>query len=225
MTIPELLARTVKRKFGTWQKCEGIRSKLIKAVGTNAVDVAKLTTAYVSTALPFIPQWVYSKLSWKNTLLLYSVVVRRLEPKSIPLLSSSTSKDGESPSWDYDGRTRIYMTHTLAKAYGWAVEYIENLDLDYALSLLQEIWTDEHLEREFSYSLSEIAYPYNPSSKKSTFKPMSRPYWMLAKVKAIKTFQIPKTLMPAGVSNDEMAQELVQKFKEHQAKVSQTKHQ
>jgi hypothetical protein len=107
-------------------------------------------------------------------------------------------KESKPVDWDYDGRTWAYYSHLLAKAYGWTLEYVAEMDVNEALAHLQEIMTDDHLEKEFTYSLSEVAYPYNKSTKTSNFKPMTKPYWMRPPMKQIPTYKIRRDMLPQG---------------------------
>jgi hypothetical protein len=68
--------------------------------------------------------------------------------------------------------------------------------------LAQEILVDKQLEREFLWSMSEIAYPYNKSTKRSEFKELTRPEFMWQKASEPKRFKIPVRLMPMGDVKD-----------------------
>jgi len=58
---------------------------------------------------------------------------------------------------------------------------------------------DDQLEKEWEWSLSELAYSYNSSTKKSEFKELPRPDWMDGKeIEEIKLIKIPKSMMPVG---------------------------
>lgn len=105
----------------------------------------------------------------------------------------------EEEPWDYEGRTWHFYSHLLAKHYGWTLEYISQLHPSDALAKIQEILTDEQLEREFQHSLSDVAYPYNSQTKKSEFHPLSRPFWMRPKIKETPKIKIPAIYMPIGV--------------------------
>lgn len=74
------------------------------------------------------------------------------------------------------------------------------LDPDDGVALLQEILTDDQLEKEWQWSLSEIAYPYNPDTKKSEFKNLPRPVWMQKEIrKPVKQIKIPASMLPVGI--------------------------
>jgi hypothetical protein len=100
----------------------------------------------------------------------------------------SKSKSGET-DWEYPGRTWFIWVHTLSKMYSWSIEYISELDFDYAIALLHEIISDEYYAREWQWGLSEIAYSYDTNTKSSKYKALPKPEWM--KVRATQT-ELPK---------------------------------
>lgn len=115
-----------------------------------------------------------------------------------------TSGQSTSEVWEYPERTWYMWAHALASAFGWTLEYIAELDIHDATALLQEIYVKEQLDREFIWMTSEIAYPYNSSSKKSEFHPLPRPVWMREELRQIEQLKsaakkvIPKDMMPIG---------------------------
>lgn len=123
----------------------------------------------------------------------------------LPILSVPKSEDSPPP-WDYPERDWYFWAHILASRYGWTMEYIAEIDVDDALALLQEIEVEAQLDKEWEHSLSEIAYPVDPSSKKSKFVPLKRPRWMEGQVALIiKTRKFPVKFLPPGIlkMNDE----------------------
>jgi hypothetical protein len=42
-----------------------------------------------------------------------------------------------------------------------------------------EIISDETSDREFAYRLSEVAYEYDTATKKSRYRPLRKPPWMV----------------------------------------------
>jgi len=83
------------------------------------------------------------------------------------------------------------------------------------LALIQEILTDDQLEKEFAHSLSEVAYEYSSQTKKSHKVPLDRPVWMRPKfIKAEKKIKIPANLIPIGNTinlSDEIEKKHLQK--------------
>lgn len=125
----------------------------------------------------------------------------------LPLLTIKEQiKDQFSVPWDYPGRGWYIWLNIFAKEYGWRADYIAEMEVDDAFALLQEIEVDRQLEREWDWQTTELAYPYNKDTKKSEFKPLSRPVWMRPKVGPPKAKRIPKALMPIGNVIDLMKQ-------------------
>jgi len=100
-------------------------------------------------------------------------------------------------AWDHDERAIILWIHLIADAYKWSKAEIENLWPEEAAALLQEILADDQERREFSYSLSEMAYHYDNNTKKSKFRPLPRPLWMVGGTDK-KLHKIKKSLLPIG---------------------------
>lgn len=180
--------------FRKWIDLETKKQSFIEAAGND--DFPQKVFEYLSAAFD-VPIRKLEGQGWKNTVLSLHKAYAQFLPKTIPLLDSAP-KDTKPVDWDYDNRTWNYYSHLIAKAYGWTLDYIGNLDVNEALAHLQEILTDDQLEREFVYGLSEIAYPYNKSTKKSEFKPMKRPYWMKPVIKEVKMVKIRRDMLPVG---------------------------
>ena len=119
--------------------------------------------------------------------------------KEFPILKQRPRKKEEF-AWDYEGRDWFYWLNLFASAYGWRIGEVEELDIDEAIGLMQEIEVERQFEREFHHGLSEIAYPYDKASKKSKFVPLQRPSWM-RKIPDTKKLirRIPKRLIPVGL--------------------------
>lgn len=212
-----------KPKFKTWLELEAVRSKVTKAVET---DFAENVIAYVSTAFP-VCKYVVDRLGWNDLLDLFYGLVKKGSPKlQLPILEpvSESPKDSEEITWDYPDRPRYLWSNIIAREYGWSLEYINNLDVDVALALIQEILTDKQLDKEFWWRMSEIAYPYDKNTKSSKFIELPRPYWMKPKPKEIKMVKIPKALLPVGVIQDAGGMEAYFE-KQRQAKASEIKSQ
>lgn len=187
---------TAKLSFRKWLDLETQKKILLEAV--DGGEFPDKVFAFLSTASVSFNE----KDTWENSVFCFMTAVKELRPNdSLPLVKDAP-KDGKPADWDYEGRTWAYWSHVLAQAYGWTLEYIAELDVNEALSHIQEIFTDEHLEKEFYYGLSEVAYPYNKSTKKSVFKPMPRPYWMKPTAKPVKMQTFKKSMLPMGLVQD-----------------------
>jgi hypothetical protein len=100
--------------------------------------------------------------------------------------------------WDYEERSWYVWVHTLARVFGWSSEYIAELVIDDAIGLIEEIYVQDQLDKEWEWSLSEVAY----SNKDGRFKPLPRPPWMESSSKYISEeeakIKMPKAMMPVG---------------------------
>lgn len=181
-----------------WLQLENLRSKIVKAAeDRDRHSLVSHVYSYLSAALPIEE---LDKLPW------YEVVTALFEISDAnrPILRFPMllipSKGKKEADWDYEGRNWYSWANMLAHAYGWTLKYIENLDIDDSIGLLQEILSDRQSEREWEWSLSEIAYPYNAVNKKSEFKPLPRPEWMtsLQEVKEPKKIKIKQDMLPVG---------------------------
>ena len=193
-----LWTRKIRGKylFKRWIILEGKKEKLLEAVENKQPDFPDLLLSYLSTALGVSSKY-YDQADWIQVIKAFYVCLSLSPNIKLPITEPHETKDSQA-SWDYEGRSWHVYSHMLAKAYGWTLEYISQLHPIEAIAKIQEILTDEQLEREFYYGLSEIAYPYNPQSKKSIFQPLERPHWMRPKLQPIPRFQIPKAMMPMG---------------------------
>lgn len=116
-----------------------------------------------------------------------------------PFLKDFQSEDKPQKPlpWDYEGRTAMLMVHVLARTYGWGLDQIVELEPEVGLALINEVLVDAQLQQEWEYGLSEVARVYNPSTKRSHFKPLPRPAWMAESMESLRV-QIPKTILPQG---------------------------
>lgn len=178
---------------------EGLKEKVIRDAGESSDNFPESLLEFVSASLK-IPVKYFENAEW--TLVVEAFYFILLKSPSIKLPITSPSGEKSKPEdWDYEGRTWHLYAYMIAKAYGWTFEYISQLQVRDALATIQEILTDRQLEREFYYSLSEVAYPYDKNTKKSHYSPMPRPHWMRPQIKPIKKFPMPKSTLPMGVVN------------------------
>lgn len=105
---------------------------------------------------------------------------------------------GSKMPWLYIGREWYFWKHIFTHWYNWSEDYIANLEIEEAFALMQEICTQEQLEKEWQYALSEKSMVYNASTKKSTFHPLPRPNWMIPSQPKKGPMKLPKKLIPVG---------------------------
>ena len=181
--------------FQKWLELESLKEKIIEAVREGTDFPAHLFT-YLRTALVINPKY-YDQGDWVRVVNLFYVVLDKSPKVELPITSPSNDTHKDEP-WDYPDRIWHLYSHMLAKSYGWSLEYISHLCVGEALAKIQEIMTDEQLDREFFYGLSEVAYSYDKGSKKSKYNPMPRPHWMRPTMKPVERFLIPAYMLPVG---------------------------
>jgi hypothetical protein len=189
--------RLYKIRFRKWLELEELKDKIIRAVGENSVEFPKHTIQFLSTALPF--SFLFNSLPWIYPLKAF-VFVTKLSyiETELPLMRSTGSKNNKKDAWDYEGRNWHFYSHMLAKAYGWSLEYIARLGIEEALAKIQEILTNEQLEKEFQWMMTEVAYKYDKGSKKSYLQKLDRPHFMRPTANAPKKTKISKSYIPVG---------------------------
>jgi hypothetical protein len=190
-----------KLKFGQWidqetlfEEVKGLRELFSPAYTNTFYNYVNLVTR--------IPKFVLRRMEWHRFLLLFGACRKSNEIVSIPLTKVKSKKQNKPDSWEYAGRNKVLWVNLLCRQYGWTVDYVRSLDVDIVFQLAQEILVDKQIEREFLWSMSEIAYPYNKSTKKSEFKELPRPEFMWQQATEPKRFKIPTKLMPMGLVND-----------------------
>ena len=203
----EIFDKEIKRKrLKEWVILDDLRIEIIKNFKDNQPKpFADNTIRYVSIAYDIEDNKMLSELPWFEIAYAYAKATVTNRPTiNLPMIMYSEKKSDvleKKYNWEYFGRTWYFFLHSLSSAYGWSIETVENLDVDDALALIQEILIDEQMDKEFQYSLSEIAYPYDDARKLNVFRPMERPLWMreVVKVLAPKKIKIRKDMMPMGL--------------------------
>lgn len=209
-SLVKLLSSIAKRlKLKQWAIVEDLRKSVKEAIlnedtSRGANLIFDIISIFVSSFIPYkITRWIVMKLFWFDTLQIFLIVLKKNQPtKDFPMLS--TKQSGKPEAWEYSGRSWYFWLNTIAERYGWSEKAIANLDPDDAIGLYQEIIASQQNEREFYYGLSEVAYEYVPSTKKSRFRPLGKPDWMLHSTKTATVkkptpkVKIPKYMMPAG---------------------------
>jgi hypothetical protein len=149
--------------------------------------------------LNFFSQQDWETFGWFEVLNVLSQITNLCVPKiDFPIFH--TLEKTEQVIAEYSEKEWYFWLHTLCSKYHWAIEYVKELEIDDAFGLLQEGLIEKQQEREWQWSLTEIAYPYDESSKKSIFKPLKRPDWMtVVKDLTPKKIKIRKDMMPMGV--------------------------
>jgi hypothetical protein len=146
-----------------------------------------------------------AKVEWENkpwfeTLQAYGEAIAINSPtKPFPILTSAYETKKEKLPWEYAGRIWYFWVNLFGNRYGWTREQIEILDIDDAIGLYQETLIDDQLEKEWEWvGYGEVAFQYDTSTKKSNFKPLERPQWMVGIAEKPKMVKILKTMIPMG---------------------------
>jgi hypothetical protein len=184
-----------------WLALEEIRETINKAAENRDTDNMALSiNSYISAALG-ISSDIDMQLPWYEVATAYMQITTMCIPKhDLAILRPKKEKDERKVSWDYPERTFYLWSHIIASHYSWTLDYIADMPFDDALAILQEAMVEEQLQKEWQWSLSEIAYPYNETTKRSKFQPFPRPSWMSEEIifKPIKKIKIPRVMMPMG---------------------------
>ena len=184
-------------RFGKFLRSEEIKYNIIKAAKRKEEQFPELVISYLSAAFLF-PRIIFKNLRWDLSLLLFSLASNKSSPTiGLPLLKPSKQKE-KKEAWDYEGRGYALYIHLIARAYGWTEKEVCNLKIDTALALVQEIITDEQLDREFLWGMSEKSYSYNAKTKVGKAIPLDRPYFMKEEVKPPVKTKILKSMLPQG---------------------------
>jgi len=184
-------------KFRVWAQLEDRKYDFIQAVEDSSNSLPEIMYGYLSTVLLFPVN--FSKVPWQEVFkTFYRLHSLSSAIRKIPITANRDVNKETKDAWDYSGRLWPLYMNIIASAYGWTEKQIASLDVNNALAYLQEILTDKQLDKEFIWSTSEIAYPYDKTTKKSKFQALKRPYWMDKPRILPKSKPIPKSLLPVG---------------------------
>lgn len=181
-----------RARLKRWLQLEGIREQIARASDREDRSgfVAQIYS-YLSVALSVEDN--FEHLPWFEVVEAYQKILSINSPTlDLPLLHATDS--GERVLWDYEGRTWYSWANIFSRAFGWALDYIAELDLDDAIALLQEIKADEQIQREWEWMLTEVSY-----DRKGKHKELPRPHWMRGIIipDASKT-KIKRSILPVG---------------------------
>ena len=187
-----------RARLGLFLDLEIILSRLENAAkNDDSGAIADALFSYLSACIPEIDREMFNSMPWYEVINAYGSLASLNRIKGDFAIISRQIGHSKPVPWDYPERTKTVWIHMLADAYHWSKIDIENLDVEDAVALVQEIQVDEQIQREFEHSLSEIAYQYDKASKKSKFVPLHRPPWMVLRKELPKT-RLPKAYLPMG---------------------------
>lgn len=183
-------------KFGKWIQLEEQKNRILETVEESSDEFPDELLSFLSTVL-HLPVKYFEHAFWENIFFAFYTCLKLTHCQiDIPLLSS-TEPSKDKPAWDYHGRKLHLYLHMLSKAYGWTLEYSSNLETKTAISLIQEILTDEQMEAEFWWMLSDRSTTYDSTTKTAKANPYPRPDWMHKHIDPEK--EIPKTTIPTDM--------------------------
>jgi hypothetical protein len=209
ISIGERVWEIERARLGKYLDLARTRTQLIEAgkKGDNGMIAGSLYE-YLRVCIPDFARLLFNSAAWYEIMQAYVDLteLNKIPKADMYALLSQNGKEGKSVPWDFPGRDKAAIFNRFAKAYGWTLDEIEDLWPEEAIGLLQEIIADEQEEKEFFHMLSEVAYSYNKSTKKSQYQPLERPVWMVKgaagtmeeRKKAVMT-RMRRDLLPAGV--------------------------
>lgn len=184
-----------RAKFRRWLELDQLRENISKAV--DVVDLSNQIGTYLSTALDFT--FLFDELTWEEASILFAAAtIVNNEFVHLPYMRYPKRKKDEPVPYDYEDRSFYQYAHTLAKEYGWTLDYIAMLDVDDALRMLQESMIEYYHRREWEWDLSERAVGYDEATKKAKHNKYPLPDWMLPMPTEPKVYRIPMSLLPVG---------------------------
>lgn len=188
-----------RKSLREWIELEEARSKIKKAFETRSgVTVASSIFDYIHLACDKYKIQALSEMDSSVVLELYlEAAATNLPSRQFPVLKQASDTKEKLP-WEYDGRTWYFWANLFSKHYGWHLDYISEMEIDDAIALYQELEIDRQLEREWQWGMTELAYPYDPTTKTGKFKPLPRPEWMMPIVPKPKAIKIRKDMIPIG---------------------------
>jgi len=198
----EFLLRRLRLK--EWCELELLRKKMADAISKkDFIQYFVYTVQIIEMASISLPKIEWEYVPWIEVAQAYSLAMElNNATKDFPILRGSEEDRKELP-WEYEGRNWYFWLNLFASNYGWREQEIAEMEVDTAIGLYQEITIDDQMSKEWEYGLSEVAYQYNSSTKKSEFKPLPRPDWMRPIIpKELPIIRIRRDMLPVGVIVD-----------------------
>jgi hypothetical protein len=93
------------------------------------------------------------------------------------LIPMEEDDDPASQPVDFIGRALTRVIHTLAQHYGWSIDRIIKLPREVAMAHLQECVLADRRTKEWTYSLSEVAWEYDKGAGVSRYRPLPDLPW------------------------------------------------
>lgn len=191
----------VRHRLKVWLVLEDCYTKVVQAAEKGEKEVFCATLySYLSAAFGCQDEELKT-CSWHQLAKAFTADHNANRPTiEFPVLRTFKEKKKDLENgWEYEGRTWFVWLHMLAREFGWSIEYVENLELDHAIGLLEEILVNVQLRKEWEYGLSPNCFHYDPNTQKSIFVPMERPPWMHGVPKPVEKVKIKVSDLPVGL--------------------------
>jgi len=193
------LSRARLGRFLALQRQRSVLAEAVKRSDTGAI--AEAVIGYLQTGLASVDLnfGFYASRPWSELLMAFQAIE---ECNRIPRIGDYPIMRGKAREhrdpWDYPDRSIQVWFHRLASVYHWTLDEISNLWPEQAIGFIQEILIERQLEREFSHSLTTVAYKFDKRGV-GKLKPMQRPRWMtVASDKPPEKGPIPRKVLPLG---------------------------
>ena len=199
VTIGDVKITFKRLNLKEWTVLEENKVVMQEAVGSKDFHgIFDTVSSCISTASNATIEW--ENKPWFDMLQAYGEAIAINSPtRPFPILTVANDEKEEKLPWEYSGRIWYFWVNLFANSYGWTKEQIAVLDIDDAIGLYQEILIDDQLAKEWDWiGYGEVAFPYESSTKKSNFKPLTRPTWMMGITVKPKTIKMLKSLIPVG---------------------------
>lgn len=162
-------------------------------------DEAEFIARYLSLACK-VPYEEAAAFDPIEAIDVYQAIAVLNEPSEIHL---DFAKGDQNKHYDYTNRALASIVTRLASAFGWDRDYIlDKTTYDEARCYLQEITLEEHNQREYLYSLSEVGYTYDQHGRgrQKQFPPPPIPPYLPTEVQQTQApVRIPAEAAVAGV--------------------------
>jgi len=189
----------IRAKLRAWLVLENVYNSIFEAsISGNREQFVDSLYSYISYALYISEEELKSCPWYEVTRAFRQIYIANRPSHDFPMLRSKENSNLEI-AWDYLGRDWFTWIHILAREYGWDIKYIENLDVDDGIALLQEILINNQLRKEWEWSLSEKSVSYNEQTRISKFIPLERPDWMRPIPRPIQKTKMKVSQLPIGL--------------------------
>lgn len=190
-------------KLRKWLTLEDIKETVFEAVEHKDRDhLVSALYLYVSTAFD-INKEILQSAYWLEIIVAFNEqeTVNKIDISDLICMQIKEEKKPDKMAWEYIGQTWWKWVDILSHRYGWTLDIIENISIVDAAHLMQEVFVDDQITKEWQWLLSERCFVWDEASKKSKFNELKRPKWMtkqIATYHADVKVKIPDFMIPIG---------------------------